>query len=285
MTKLYNTTIGAFTYFLFLLVICFILCLNTTVRAQCCEIPINTDNNSTYDLEWYGRKVKGRYIKESTNIKEVFLTFDDGPSANSTMEILNILKEKNVKATFFLVGNRIAQYPKTTKILDENNMCLAPHTYSHKYKIIYKSVESYFEDLKKCRSSIKAVTGREPVKYVRLPGGSDNEMTSREKLSEIRKKLREQDIRYVDWNVSSGDAMGTKISKEIIEKNIISQSQNSKFVVVLMHDSDMKKTTVEALPSIIDFFQSNGYEFKTFDKVTNKEENIMKKIGVLNRAS
>ena len=284
MTKLCNTTIGAFTYFLFLPVICFILFCNTTVMAKCCEIPININNNSTYDLELYGRKVKSRYIKKPTNIKEVFLTFDDGPSAGSTMEILNILKAKGVKATFFLVGNRITQYPKTTKMLAESNMCLAPHTYTHQYKTVYKSVDSYFEDLNKCSSAIKAVTGREPVNYIRLPGGSDNEVTSRENLNEIRKKLCEQDIRYVDWNVSSGDAAGPKISKETIEKNIISQSQNSKLVVVLMHDSDMKKTTVEALPFIIDFFKNNGYEFKTFDNVTPKEENIMKKIGVLNRA-
>lgn len=285
MTKSYNTTIGAFTYFLFLLVICFISCPNATVTAQCREIPTNTDNNSTYDLEWYGRKVKSRYIKESTNIKEVFLTFDDGPSAVSTMKILNILRAKNVKATFFLVGNRITQYPQITKRLAESNMCLAPHTYSHQYKIIYKSVDSYFEDLKKCRNSIKAVTGMEPVKYVRFAGGSDNEVTSRKNLNEIRKKLCEQNISYVDWNVSGGDAEGPRIPKEIIEKNIISQSKNSKLVVVLMHDSDMKKTTVDALPCIIDFFKNNGYEFKTFDKVTSKEENIMKKIGVLNRVS
>jgi peptidoglycan/xylan/chitin deacetylase (PgdA/CDA1 family) len=253
--------------------------------AKCYEIPININDNSIYDLERYSNKVKDRYMNRYINSKEVFITFDDGPSANSTMEILNILKTKNVKATFFLVGNRITQYPQITKRLAESNMCLAPHTYSHQYKIIYKSVDSYFEDLKRCRGAIKTITGKEPVKYVRFPGGSDNEMTSRKNLREIREKLLEQDTKYVDWNVSSGDAIGPKIQKEVIEKNIINQSKNSKLVVVLMHDSDMKKTTVEALPLIIDYFTNNGYEFKTFEKVTPKEENIMKKIGVLNRAS
>lgn len=285
MRKLCNATIRVFPYFLFLYLVNFSSYYSTIVMAKCYEIPLDSRMNLIYNLELYGNKAKNKCAYERTNEREVFLTFDDGPSATSTMKILGILNAKNVKATFFLVGNRVAQYPRITRKLVEDGMCLAPHTYSHEYKNVYKSVDSYFEDLEKCRKVITTVTGKEPVRYVRFPGGSDNEMTSRVKLRAIRVKLHEQDTKYVDWNVSSGDAAGYGIPKEIIEKNIINQSKNNKLVVILMHDSDMKSSTVQALPVIIDMFKSQGYEFRTFEKITSREESVMKKIGVINRPS
>lgn len=223
-------------------------------------------------------------VKESKMAeKEVFLTFDDGPSEGSSLKILQILKEKNVKASFFVVGRNCDRYPELLKKLYDEKMAIVPHSYCHVYKIIYSSVDAYYEDLNKCIETIRRITGVIPRKVVRLPGGSDNMVSKQVVLSSIKNKLKNDDFLYVDWNVGSSDADPNYAPAFKIRENVSSRSRGQKIAVVLMHDATEKKSTVEALPQIIDNFKSQGYVFRTFDDLTKEEELEMIRIRVMNK--
>ncbi|MBV7274985.1 polysaccharide deacetylase [Clostridiaceae bacterium UIB06] len=222
---------------------------------------------------------------ESEKAKEVFLTFDDGPCNNNTKKILNILKDNNIKATFFIIGTKGEENPQILKELSDNGMSVGVHTYSHKYNEIYKNTDSYFKDYYNCQRVIRRITGRDPAPYLRMPGGSDNLVASKKILDNIKNILRQKDLKYVDWNVSSGDAESCKVSVEKIKKNVIDQCKNKKIAVILMHDTYYKNTTVEALPYIVKTLKDEGFIFKTFDDITQNEETQMVKMRVINRIS
>jgi peptidoglycan/xylan/chitin deacetylase (PgdA/CDA1 family) len=232
---------------------------------------IDEDNN--YIRKKYDRKLSPR---------EVFLTFDDGPSPVNTRKILEILKKYDVKATFFVIGKYAEQHPDIVKKLKQEGMCIAPHTYSHDYKI-YRSEDAYFDDYEACSKVIMKLTGRETIPYLRLPGGSAVQVSNKDMLKKIKTKLNNNNIKYVDWNVSSADAAMETVPTSLIKNNVISQCRGKKFVVILMHDSNTKTTTVEALPEVIEYLKSNGYAFKTFDDVTISEERQMNRLQIINR--
>lgn len=223
--------------------------------------------------------VQNNYLSQ----KEVFLTFDDGPCENNTRRILEILNHNNVKATFFIVGIKGEENPQILKEISDSGMSIGVHTYSHDYKKVYKNLEFYLNDFQACKNVIKNIAGREPVPYIRLPGGSDNLVTSKNNLETIKSTLKEKGINYVDWNVSAEDAVSKEITSEEIKKNIISQCEDKKLAVILMHDAYYKNFTVEALPDIINYLKSEGFVFRTFDELTITEENVMKRIGIVNR--
>ena len=162
-------------------------------------------------------------------------------------------------------------------------MSIGIHTYSHKYKQIYKNLEFYLNDFQSCKNVIKNITGKDPIPYIRLPGGSDNLVTSKSNLESIKKALKEKGIKYVDWNVSAGDAEGKEISPDKVKRNVINQCQEKKLAVILMHDTYYGSFTVEALPDIIKYLKSQGYVFRTFDELTPIEESVMERIGIVNR--
>lgn len=215
--------------------------------------------------------------------KIAFLTFDDGPCVNNTQKIVNILNENNIKASFFIVGQKAEENPKAMKALVDSGMCLMPHTYSHDYKI-YKSSNDYFNDLNKCMETIKKFTGsRKKFNYVRIPGGSDNLVSNRNVLSNIRKDIIKNDMYYVDWNVCSGDAEAHYVPKVKIVNNVKKQSSDKNMIVILMHDAYYKKTTVESLPEIIKYIKDQGYTFKTFDDINESEKKELIRIRVIDK--
>jgi peptidoglycan/xylan/chitin deacetylase (PgdA/CDA1 family) len=215
--------------------------------------------------------------------KEVFLTFDDGPCINNTQKILKILKDNNVKASFFIVGLKATENPKILKELSDSGMCVAIHTYSHNYKKIYKNLDAYLEDYNACADVIKKLTGKTPSSYIRLPGGSTNLVTSKSNLALIKKTLQEKGIKYVDWNVCSGDAESHVVAVDKIKNNTITQCKNKNLAVILMHDTYYKYFTVEALPDIIKYFKSEGYVFRTFDDISPAEEKEMIRLKIMNK--
>ena len=183
----------------------------------------------------------------SSGIKRVYLTFDDGPSAN-TDRILDILKEYDVKATFFVVGkeNYTQQYKR---IVDEGHT-LAMHSYSHVYNDIYSSLDAYKQDLNQLRTFLYELTGVQ-CDIVRFPGGSSNTI-SKVDMHTLIEYLDSEDMVYFDWNVSSGDASGTHRSVDQIASNVLDNIDRYNNAVVLMHDAADKTSTVEALPIIIE---------------------------------
>lgn len=190
--------------------------------------------------------------KEDPNagLKKVYLTFDDGPSIY-TKDILDVLKRYNVKATFFVTGMNSEQYDDYyQKILDDGHS-LGIHTYSHVYNDVYKSLDSFVEDFNKMRNLIYEKTGEEITLY-RFPGGSGNNVVSPTVRKEIFAWLEEEGIQYYDWNVSSGDAEKQVPSAQKIAQNCIEGVKNCNTAIVLLHDAGGKKSTIEALPLIIE---------------------------------
>lgn len=182
--------------------------------------------------------------------KKVYLTFDDGPSIY-TKDILDVLKRYNVKATFFVTGMNSEQYGDYyQKILDDGHS-LGIHTYSHVYNDVYKSLDSFIEDFNKMRNLIYEKTGEEITLY-RFPGGSGNNVVSPAVRKEILAWLEEEGIQYYDWNVSSGDAEKQFFSPQKIAQNCIEGVKNCNTAIVLLHDAGGKKSTIEALPLIIE---------------------------------
>ena len=197
--------------------------------------------------------------KPSTG-KTVYLTFDDGPS-QYTPEILDVLDKYGVKATFFVINGR---YNSTMKDIVDRGHQIGLHTYSHDYKKIYSSDTAYFNDLQKIHDVVLKETGVD-CSIIRFPGGSSNTVSrnySKGIMSRITKAVGEKGYVYFDWNCSNGDADGANtVQKQL---NYCSQfPKSASRIIVLMHDT--KKTTLEALPKIIEYYQSCGM---TFDILT-----------------
>ena len=187
--------------------------------------------------------------------KKVYLTFDDGPSSN-TDQILDILKDYDVKATFFVVGKTDERSVKAYQRIVEEGHTLAMHSYSHKYDEIYESKEAFARDLNSLQEYLYETTGVWPRIY-RFPGGSSNTV-SKVDMRELIEYLTDIGITYFDWNVASGDAVSRTLPAETIVNNCLSGIEKQKESVILMHDASNKETTIEALPQIIEAIQEQG---------------------------
>lgn len=206
------------------------------------------------DEEQSGKKdvisgVKETEEPEITAAHKVYLTFDDGPSIY-TQDILDILDKYDVKATFFVLGKENDSAREAMKRIVEDGHTLAMHSYTHKYADIYASVENFAEDFAKIQNYIYDVTGVKSTVY-RFPGGSSNSVSPLD-IKVFAKYLDEQGVRYFDWNISSGDGGSYVFPVETLLENCTSKISSYETSVILMHDSAGKKTTVEALPSIIE---------------------------------
>ncbi len=202
---------------------------------------------------------------EPTEGKIAYLTFDDGPCEH-TEEILKILTEKEAVATFF-VKNNDKYMDKLTPILEQGS-ALAMHSLTHDYKKIYSSVDAYFEDLYAIEKIIYEKTGVKP-KIMRMPGGSSNQISkqySKGVVTKIAERLTAEGYIRFDWNVDSRDASNDKDrSAAALLNNIKKTVKDQRVINILMHDTNDKKTTVEALPQIIDYLREQGYSFMTLN--------------------
>ena len=192
---------------------------------------------------------------ENDRGRKVYLTFDDGPSSN-TDAILDILKEYDVKATFFVVGKTDERSVKAYQRIVEEGHTLAMHSYSHRYDEIYESKEAFARDLNSLQEYLYETTGVWPRIY-RFPGGSSNTV-SKVDMQELIEYLTDIGITYFDWNVASGDAVSRTLPAETIVNNCLSGIEKQKESVILMHDASNKGTTIEALPQIIEAIQEQG---------------------------
>lgn len=204
-----------------------------------------------------------RYTEtEESAQKTVYLTFDDGPSAN-TVKVLDILKENNINATFFIIGADMTDTGKEAlkRTVDEGNI-IGLHAYDHVYSRLYSTVDYFLADYEKLSSVIKDITGIEPKIY-RFPGGSYNSC-GRWLIPDIIKAMNERGYTYFDWNVSAEDSVGTPTAYKIMS-NIFDNIEKINQPVILMHDSPSNNLTAELLPDIISKLKDMGYEFDTLD--------------------
>ena len=186
-------------------------------------------------------------------IRRIYLTFDDGPSSG-TGEILDILAEYDVKATFFVVGKQGDWAEEAYKRIVEEGHTLGMHSYTHVYQQIYASLDAYIEDLTTLQDYLYEITGVKSI-YVRFPGGSSNTV-SRTDMREFITWLEEEGFTYYDWNISSQDASGVRLTPEQIVDNCLKGLEKKDNVIILMHDAASKHTTVEALPMLIERIQA-----------------------------
>ena len=180
--------------------------------------------------------------------RKIYLTFDDGPSAN-TDDILDILKEYDVRATFFVVGRDDENSLRLYKRIVDEGHTLGMHSYSHKYNEIYSSVDAFASDIRSLQELLYETTGVWP-RFYRFPGGSST-TTSSVPISDLIDYLNEQDITYFDWNIASGDAVENPPDKDTIVNNCTRSIDKYDDCVILMHDLTEKRSTVEALRILI----------------------------------
>ncbi|MBZ9624080.1 polysaccharide deacetylase [Clostridium sp. FP2] len=232
------------------------------LKLSIIELQTNVnDLNKTINTLVVGTKPIANTLK--TGEKEVYLTFDDGPSEN-TSKVLEILKDNDVNATFFVNGH--PGYEDIYKQIINQGNVIGNHTYSHDYKTAYSSISNYNQDVNKLNSFLEGIGITRPT-LMRFPGGSNNTISNNYGGKDIMNKLTKEEIKkgyqYIDWNVSSGDAEKMTESKDIIIDNVMRGSKGMKSIVILFHDSNPKTTTAQALPIIIKNLKERGYVFKT----------------------
>ena len=200
------------------------------------------------------------------DIHKVYLTFEDGPS-DHTGEILDILAQYDVKATFFVVGKEDEESQALYQRIADEGHTLGMHSYSNKYSQIYQSDEAFEEDFERLRDELYQVTGVDSI-YYRFPGGSSNQI-SNVPMSDFIHYLNEQGVIYYDWNVSAGDAASNAYSSEEIVANVMDDVVKYKTSVVLLHDASDKSATVEALAPLIEALNEMGAEILPIDEDTS----------------
>ena len=205
--------------------------------------------NEASDSDLQGGVFSSIDVDEDEEVRKVYLTFDDGPSAN-TGQILDILDQYQIKATFFVIGKEDETSDALYKEIVARGHTIGMHSYSHKYNIVYESLDSFAQDLSQIKEKIYNLTGVECQLY-RFPGGSSNQV-SNIAMTEFIRYLNEQEIVYFDWNVECGDATANDYSVDQLVDNVMKDVVKHNTCVVLMHDSVDKPKTVEALPKIIE---------------------------------
>lgn len=184
----------------------------------------------------------------ASDIKRVALTFDDGPHPIYTEPLLDGLRERGVKATFFVTGENAKLHPDIIKRMHEEGHLIGNHTYTH-IELTKSNRETFKQELVKTNEVIQEITGEE-VLYVRPPYGAwDKKLESELNMFPIL-----WSIDPLDWCTSNSSCITQAVLKKVGENDII-----------LMHD--YYKTSVEAALMIVDDLQKQGYEFVTVDKI------------------
>ena len=210
-----------------------------------------SDVDSKNNLDFNPYKHDGKKI--------AYLTFDDGPSTTNTPKILKILKENNIHATFFVIGNLAEENKALVKLEHANGNAIGNHTYSHVYNKIYANPIAFLDEIKENENVIKSILGDSyKSKLIRFPGGSFGR-----KLKPFRDEMVKDGYHFVDWNALDGDAEGTNIAPPKLFIRLKETVATQSHVVILMHDAYAKNTTVEILPQIIQYLKVQGYTFDT----------------------
>lgn len=205
-------------------------------------------------------------VVNNDGVRVAYLTFDDGPTNSNTPKILDILRRYNIKATFFQVGSLISDNPDMARRVYEEGHLIANHSYSHNYKDLYQTEEGFMSEVNRTQELILKITEEtEQMKLIRFPGGGYNAGTWGANKQKYKEVLGQNGIYYCDWNALNGDAEGKSKSPEELVDYTKRTTAGHEDVVILMHDAAAKKNTVTALPLVIDYLISQGYEFRRLD--------------------
>lgn len=200
--------------------------------------------------------------------KQVYLTFDDGPTQTITPQILDILKEEQVPATFFVLGSRVELNPEIVKMAFEEGHYIANHGYSHTYSQIYASTQAVIDEYNATEKAIQEAIGMsEYHSYLfRFPGGSSGGKYHNIK-AEAKQILANNGIASTNWNCLNGDAEALgRTEQELLTRLYQSQEDNTS-LIILMHDAHDKQATVNTLREVIQHYKAEGYVFKNFYEI------------------
>lgn len=203
------------------------------------------------------------YKEEVAGDKVVYLTFDDGPWSG-TPQVLDLLDEYDVKATFFVTAqffDNEDDLVKAIKQLHDRGHAVAVHTYSHEYHDIYNSVDDYLQDYKKMDDIIvKAIGERSHV--FRFPGGSNN-VYGKSIREDLIREMNSRGLVYHDWNAYDGGCDGYSESNMI--SSAVEECTSQDKSILLMHDTKAQSFILDTLPSIISQIKEAGYRFDILD--------------------
>ncbi|MCD9022095.1 polysaccharide deacetylase family protein [Cohnella silvisoli] len=191
------------------------------------------------------------------NKKLVALTFDDGPDGKYTQQILEILEEYNVKATFFVVGLQVEKYPEIAKKIVEEGHSIGNHSWSHRdlSKLSSKALDN---ELNKTQQVILNATGVTSL-LMRAPYGAIS--------NALLNSVHQENMKHVFWTVDTRDWAGSSVAE--MHKNVLAHTH--KGGIILMHSFGGRKHaidhTVKLLPIIIKDLRERGYEFATVEQL------------------
>ena len=186
------------------------------------------------------------------NGKTVALTFDDGPRLGYVEPLLDILREKGVRATFFLVGRQVLMYPELVRAIDAGGHVVANHTFDH-YNLLSLPPENVYREWRLCNEAVESVIGKKP-RFARPPGGRYNEFVAEQATGE--------GLRIVLWTNNPGD-YSASLSGPSLARKVLSGARKGD--IVLLHAG--VSSTVDALPEIIDGYRKKGYSFVAVDEM------------------
>ena len=201
---------------------------------------------------------------QKQNEKIAYLTFDDGPTLKATEKILDILKEENVKASFFVIGKHVKEHPELVKREYEEGHFIGNHGYNHSNSKLYSSDQNFISEIKNTDEEIaKAIGVDNYCSHVfRFPNGymSANYKAKKKHCAEL---LSQMDYVYVDWNCLNKDSE-YKVSQYQLLNNLKKTAKNKGTLIILMHDTNDVNKTTEVLKDSISFLRKQGYTFENF---------------------
>ncbi len=225
----------------------------STLFTEKIESTAALEDRMTFtDAEFQERIVEGiaSEINLLSHSKTMYLTFDDGPSPENTEKILDILKQKNIKATFFVIGENVRKNPELARRIVEEGHTIGIHCDWHDYDVLYQSVDSYVADFEKAYQTVYEITGVEATLF-RFPGGSINAY-NKKVYQEIIKEMTSRGFVYYDWNASLEDAVSKEVSPQTLIQNAKESALGRQKVILLAHDT--VDNTVLCLEELIEQF-------------------------------
>jgi peptidoglycan-N-acetylglucosamine deacetylase len=197
------------------------------------------------------------FINGPVTEKAVAITIDDGPDTIVTASMLDVLKEHNVKASFFFIGERISENPEIARRAHEEGHLVLPHSYSHTH-FTTLSANALKREIALSEEKISNLIGKRPA-VLRPPYGDLNQKT----INEINKnnyKIAMWSIDTLDWS---------QREKDNIVKNVVDNIRPGD--IILLHSNENTVPSLEALPVIIEQLRAKGYEFKRIDELLGIE--------------
>lgn len=240
--------------YIFILIVLINICImfNNTSTFFKKELMVNSEG--TYYLEKITNLTKGTE-------KIAYLTFDDGPNIAVTPKVLDILKNEDIKATFFVIGKNVEKYPEIVKRAYEEGHYIANHGYDHNNNNLYKSSESFIEEVNKTDLAIGNAIGIENycAKIFRFPNGYMSPQNKKKKIEAVS-ILERMKYTYIDWNCLNNDSVRKYSNKQLLD-NLKKSAKNKNTLVILMHDTKDVNDSSEVLVDSINYLREQGYEF------------------------